>query len=236
MIKLKALKLYHLERPDDSEFARQIIRGTWVDDRLCSKCRRSLARRVPPLRICWHTGYDQIGDFTISSVDCVITERVKQAWEGTVQGFVAKDVIVEPNPDIERAKHRRRRVEPHVPYPYRGPQLYDLWIEKTAPMDLERSTVEMLMSCDACGLTAYYLIGVETPAGQRDLKSREFTKTHQPRIPGKGIYIAAEHLPEPSVFRLAQMPNYVLCDERVKVDVEERSFTNIQFLEVGETF
>jgi hypothetical protein len=57
-----------------------------------------------------------------------------------------------------------------------------------------------------------------------------------PRITGKGIHINQEDLQGADIFGVYEVPGWIFCTERAKRTIEEQRFTNVSFLEVGETF
>jgi hypothetical protein len=114
--------------------------------------------------------------------------------------------------------------------------LYNLWVTTWVHADLERSSIKLIQDCPTCGQKAYEVEGIETSKHRWDRIKKELITVHMPRITGKGIHINQEDLQGADIFGVYEVPGWIFCTERAKRTIEEQRFTNVSFLEVGETF
>jgi hypothetical protein len=176
-----------------------------------------------------------IGDFTWPGFggDIAITDLVVKALKD-FGGFQAGPVEMFQDPNLQRASASRRK--PRVWLPYQGPALYDLWVTKRVHLDMERSSVRLVKECGTCRNRQYTVQGIERWETGWDKDRRESVKSHILRSRGLGLYVAEEALKGTGIFRTHEFPGWVLCTDPVKELVREEGFTNVSFLEVGETF
>lgn len=125
---------------------------------VCSKCFRPMHRRYRSgLTIAWDEGSDVIPDFQFTSLSptFIVTDRVKIAFErARLKGLEARAVTVH-----EPKKQRKNREYPIVASPYRGPKLWDIYIDEFVHVVPESSTVERTGVCGKCGTTTYIAEG-----------------------------------------------------------------------------
>lgn len=232
------MKIYACRDPLDPRFARAARLGTWYPypgPGVCPECGSARQARVPPLVLEWLPGSDVVGDFTWPGGDVVVIQRVMEALQ-TFRGFDFKPVEIWDNPKRLRPSRTTRRTKPRVGLPYKGPPLYELWVTAWLHADAERSSLRLERVCKTCGSNFYRLEGAEARTHRYDPVTRELSERHIARTPGKGIYVAHAALGDVDIFRVVETPAWVLCTEVVREAIEARGFTNISFLEIGETF
>ncbi|MDY0171112.1 MAG: hypothetical protein RBS80_31525 [Thermoguttaceae bacterium] len=195
----------------------------YVEERevLCEQCG---VTREPGLLLEWDDGSDQIADFTNTFGRIVVKESVADELLARFTGFKKAPVEFFDHPNLYLPKRITRRTPRRVWLPYEGPPLCELRVTREVDLD-ERSSVTIEGKCDTCGWTVYKsLEGME----EHDLAK------HVPRQPGKGLYIPESDVAGWDFFR----PKYtglVLCSARVKQFVEGKGYTNVEFLEAGDT-
>ena len=133
-------------------------------------------------------------------------------------------------------KNPARVRKPRVWLPYQGPPLQALWVTKHVPLDFERSSVRQINECSTCGGRQYETEGVEKSVFDLNKNRTAVVTTHTPRAAGKGFYIDHRELDGVGIFRLIELEAMILCTDPVKKCIEQHGFTNIAFLEYGETF
>jgi hypothetical protein len=230
------MKIWRLAGSGDHRFARASRRGSWSPSSgVCPECGASSQERIRPLVLEWEPGSDTIGDFTWPGFgsDIAITERVAKALENVV-GFKLGPVemVQEPNLKLPPSSRRGDRVW----LPYQGPQLWELWVTQQVHLDVERSSVWMVKECRSCGRQQHAVDGIERWETGWDNERREPVTTHFPRSRGLGLCFVDDAIAPTAVFRSHEFPSWVLCTDRLKELVEKEGFTNVRFLEVGETF
>jgi len=230
------MKVWRLSDPVDSRFARASRRGSWSQSSgLCPECGASSQRRIQPLVLEWEPGSDAIGDFTWPGFgsDIAITEPVANLLEA-FGGFETGPVEMVQDSTLKRPSGSRSG-KPRVWLPYEGPPLRDLWVTQQVHLDLERSSVRLVKECMTCGRKHYDIDGIERYETGWDKERRESVETRIPRQHGLGIYLAADALAGVAIFRLHEFPGWILVTDLVKNFVEKEGFTNVSFLEAGET-
>ncbi len=177
-----------------------------------------------------------VGDFTFVAFDSdiVVTQRVAEGLK-KFGGFEAVPIeMVEDSKAKERDAVRRRKRR--VPLPYEGPNLFELWITQIVPLDLTRSSVRLAKECGTCGQRQYEVVGIESVQLKWDSERSEYVKLRKARGRANGIFIAEQTLGAAAIFRVREFPGWVLCTEPVTQCVTQAGFTNVAFLEIGETF
>jgi hypothetical protein len=114
--------------------------------------------------------------------------------------------------------------------------VYDLWVTQQVRLDLGRSSVWLVKECKTCGRQQYAVDGIEKWETGWDKERRESVKAHIPRSRGLGLYVAEDALAGTAIFRTHEFPGWVLCTDVIKGLAEKEGFTNVSFLEAGETF
>lgn len=80
------------------------------------------------------------------------------------------------------------------------------------------------------------LEGVEWVDILWDSQALEGRRQRIPREPGKGVYVAEQALQGVGIFRVRQWSGHVFCTDPVRDSILEKRYTNVDFLEMGETF
>jgi hypothetical protein len=169
-----------------------------------------------------------IGDFTWPGFDSdvIVKDSVAKVLQAAaVPGFELGPVQMQEN--AERAKRRSKK--PKVQLPYAGPQLWDLWITAWAHADRNRSTIKDVKRANAS--VDLELVGVQRVETVWDNKRMELVKTMHPRVEAQGLFLPPIH----GFFRVEEFPAWVFCTDEVKRLLEEHGFTNVSFLEMGNT-
>ena len=137
---------------------------------------------------------------------------------------------------VEMVEERDVHVpEPRVGLPYKGPALHELWTTTRASADLDRSTIRLQRSCDTCGTEFWEVHGAEHRDSAFDPERRKLVRSKVGRDQQSGIYVRRDELDGADIFRVAQFPAWVFCSDAVRDFIRERRFTNVEFLEMGET-
>jgi hypothetical protein len=212
------MRIWQFSDPHDHRFARATRRGTWEG---------KPSRRVQPLVVEWEPDSNLVGDFTWPGFgsDIMITDRVGEALlAAAVSGFELGPVVMQEN--SERAKRRSKK--PRVQLPYRGSQLWDLWVTAWANIDLDRSTVRTVSRAD--GSEYFEVSGVERLETTWDQQRMELVERRHSRVEGHGLFVASVR----GIVRVQEFPGCILCTDDVKRLIEEHGFTNVSFLEMGD--
>jgi hypothetical protein len=80
------------------------------------------------------------------------------------------------------------------------------------------------------------LDGVEKWEATWDKEQGKLIKTHFPRRDGLGLYVRETDLGGADVFRIRQFPGGIFCTAPVRQLIEKNGFTNVAFLEMGDSF
>lgn len=234
------MKIWRLANPHDDAYARCILRGAWALQHdgggICSECGTSAYRRVPPLILEWEPGSNVIGDFNWPDAgqSVAVTRHAFDLLSEHFRGFSAGPVQMTEEPQLpaETDKYAGLRVR----LPYDGPELYELWIDAVVGVDRQRSSIKQKLNCKVCGSTIYSVEGVEEKKSRWNRTTMKLEPVEHPREPGKGLYIQQKKLLEREIFRTQEFPSWILCTDSVRELMVARRFSNISFLEYGETF
>ena len=210
--------LWRFSDPGDFSFARASRRGTWHGEPQV---------RIRPLVMEWEAGSDVIGDFTWPGFDSdiVISDRAAQALlQAGIPGFELSNIeLVETRKNVRALDKGKGTVR----LPYSGPVLWDLWVTETAALDRERSTI----TCDHEGGTPQWEVkGVEWREAVWDSQLKMLNKILHPRVEGQGLFVRTAR----GIFRVAEFPGWIFCSDDVKTLIENRCFTNVSFLQMGD--
>ena len=139
------------------------------------------------------------------------------------RGIDKRQINYYDHPGLYRPKRVTKRTRQRVWLPYDGPTLCEPVFSAVAPLH-PSSSVEIARQCGVCGNTVYKNFqGIEVS------DSRE----RKPRVPGKGLFFKNCDLNGSDFFRPKYM-GFRLCTRPVKDYIEEKGYTNVQFLEVGD--
>lgn len=217
------MKIYQFADPKRYQFARASRRGTWSNDKP--------SKRIRPLIIEWEPGSDTFGDFIWPgfNTDVVVVEKVGKTLVEIFDGFDLGPVEFFQDPKVKKPIKISKATKKRIWLPYNGPTLYDLWTTSWIHLDLDRSTVEKNEEGN------YNLLNAEYWDNKWDSISGELLWFHVPRVEGMGIIIQSSNISDCDVFRIHELHGPIFCKEQVKIYIEEQGFTNVSFLEVGET-
>lgn len=213
---MPTMKLYHFSEPQDYRFARAGRLGTWAPDPAwtCPECGLHNQERVYPLILEWLSGSDQVGDFTWPGLDdeLVVTQRVREAFEGAFRGVEFRDFEMSQPPKLKRPEQTTRRTKPRVWLPYEGPPLWDMQATAWCGLIHERSGVRLEKVCSTC----------DRPQYSWPEDAEHFMVLDPATWGGEDI------------FQIRECPRWIFCTERVKELVEANGFTNAGFALDGE--
>ena len=124
----------------------------------------------------------------------------------------------------------------HVRLPYVGPALTELWVTAWVHADPVRSSGELVRRCGTCETEFWELSGAERWDSRLDSERRNSVRTKTTRLPNAGLFVRSADLSGDSLFRVFEFPGWVLCTDPVREFVTQRGFSNVEFLEMGETY
>ncbi len=203
----------------------------------CESCHYYISYPKPTKRVVeWLEGSDIVCSFVWPArlvAEVLVTQEVRDALQDCEVEFLPVEFYQDPK--LKRPKRITKRTKPRIWLPYEGPPLYDLWVTTWVHADLEHSSLHLVEACPVCGHKAYTVEGIEERKHRYDQVKKDLVELHNPREEGRGVYIQQEALGGAGIFRLYEMPGWILCTERVKAVIEDRGFTNVWFLEVGDT-
>ncbi|MFZ5833331.1 MAG: hypothetical protein ACOY3P_24845 [Planctomycetota bacterium] len=191
--------------------------------RICPKCGRRVCEPADHMEAEWQYGSDEIGDFTFAYGHVVVKSQIADELLEHFEGF-RKGLIVFPHhASRQEPETRESRARKRIWLPYKGPSLCEM--VPTTVVGFDPSTAARIeRRCDECGLVIY-----EWPKGIEEVRGR----IRCPREPGKGLFFQRSALGQASFFR-PQHTGFVLCTETVKDFMEQKAYTNVEFLEVGD--
>jgi hypothetical protein len=232
------MRIWRLVEPLEARFACARRLGTWEpvgrQAGLCPGCGDAPAvSPVPPLVISWKPSSDVVGDFVWDpatpapvAMTAAVYEQITRAFRGLEGGPVEMT-------ECKRTDDRRRS-EPKVSLPYKGPPLCAVRTVLSVRADLSRSTVRCVFKCETCGRERYEVDGIEKRYSRWNVKKQALDVVHEPRQSGHGLVVSTGQLQNASFFAVQEFPGRMLCTDQVRQFIEERCFNNVAFLEVGE--
>ena len=229
------MKIWRFPNPWDHAFAIGERRGSWTTSAggVCRECGDARQGRAQPLILEWQPGSSVVGDFTWPGFDddVVVTERLFNELRARFGGFESGPMRMVQDPKLKRTP----RAEPRVWLPYEGPPLVELWVTAWAHMDPERSSVEFERRCGTCGREFWDLYGVERWDSDWDAERMELVDSHSDRLPSAGVFVPEAELEGADIFRVHEFSGWMFCTDAVREFVLSRGFTNVSFLEMGDT-
>ena len=102
-------------------------------------------------------------------------------------------------------------------------------------MDRHSSSAELEHACSTCGADRWELYGVERWDSDFDHESQQLVRTKTERLPNAGMFVREAELDGNDVFRVREFPAWAFCTDRVRAVVAKAGFSNVWFLEMGET-
>jgi hypothetical protein len=182
--------------------------------------------RASPLIIRWDGHAKVAGDFTFPSMhDVMVKQSVGDELEqAKFQGFILGPLEVR-NRD---GKTVRRELPEGLRYDFA-----EILIKKTVPLELTRSKFTSEVNR---GKTYYKMPGVARVTATNYGKTTEpLHRVIVPREKDKGFFVQEELLQGCDLFWVSEFEGWNLCTDRFRDFVLERRYTNISFLEVGDT-
>jgi len=229
------MRIWQFTSPDDDDtFAAGGRRGSWSPvGRVCPECSSSTERRTQSLLLAWLPGSDTVGDFTDCgfSHDFAVTERVVAALQDSFHGSEPGAVEMVKDHDYSPSRRGKRGVR----LPYSGPALHELWVTTWVHLDRDRSSVELERTCSTCHIERWEVFGVERWDSDYDIERNQLVRTKTERLPNAGIFVREAELKGASIFRVHEFPGCVFCTDSVRELIEKEGFTNVAFLEMGDT-
>jgi hypothetical protein len=187
-----------------------------------------------PLVFEWDPGSDVIGDFTWPDGTRVAVKRhVFEALASKFSGIHAEPVEMVQDPKLKRPKRPNKRTKTRVWLPYTGPELVELWPDRSVPY-LPETTTEVSRQCKKCGNEPIQLSGIELKWHDYDATERKLVPARTPRTPGRGVFVSASEVGSTPIFRLPKVPGPILCTDEVRSFIEREGFTNVEFREYGD--
>ncbi len=227
------MKLWRLQGLDYLHFASIKINSAWL------LTENGLPDRERPLVIEWEPEVVSIGDFTWSfgsSEYIIVKQEVGEILRKRYGGIELRPIEMFQNPKLKHPKRMTRRTKPRIWLPYEGPPLCELFVTAWVEADIQRSTITAVGKHPNYDIMRYKIEGDERIDTHYDMNTKQLIKTRIPREPGKGIYIAVNALKKIDIFRVTQLPGWTFCKDTVRQFILDNKFTNIDFLEMGETF
>jgi len=215
------MKLWKLQVPRNSGYAELLSIYVRPQEVSCATCGLGVA---PSLLLEWRDGSDTVGDFVTAGARVVVKESIADELIGRFRGAEKVPVQFVDHPNLYRPKRITNRTPRRIWLPYVGPELCELRACKEVPL-LDHSTVTERRRCEACGAVHY-----RSFEGIEKRNSRE----HLPRQPGKGLFISRREAAGFHFLR-PKWTGLFLCTSAVRHFVSERGYSNIEFLDVGNT-
>ena len=191
------------------------------DQTNCELCLDSIE---PDLLVEWKEGSDSIADFTNAYGRIVIKESVANELMLEFNGGKKTSLQFSQHPNLFKPKVLKKRSPKTIWLPYSGPPICELRASVVIPFH-PKSTIKIEEQCEMCGSIVYEEFeGIEVKDSHK----------HVPRIEGKGLFFDQNDLEGIDIFR-PRDTGMLLCSEKVKDYIEDKQFSNVEFLEVGET-
>jgi hypothetical protein len=193
---------------------------------------------IPPheVEIEWEPGSARISDFVWLPRRLLVTQEVRDTLGSQFAGFSFFGVRMRQNPKLKRPTRPTSRAKPRVWLPYEGPTLWELWVTAYFHLDLARSSLHVKRLSEVSGQPIYTVEGIESIESHWDQTSLQMTWWRKPREPGKGMYLPDSDVRSAQIFRAWEQPGWILCTEDVRHVIERHEFTNVAFMEVGNTY
>ena len=135
------------------------------------------------------------------------------------EGIDLLDVVIEPP-------------KQKVAATYDGPPVKEVWMPLKVPFNPDRSTLELVRSCDKCGRQEFKFLGIEESPHEEKVGDRWEMVARRPRKPGMGVILPRSAIGKNDFFDYGN--NFHMCTQRAKKYIEANKWTNIEFLEYGE--
>jgi hypothetical protein len=113
----------------------------------------------------------------------------------------------------------------------------EIWVDVVVDLDSVRSTggPDPERTCERCGVKEWFVTGVESIESRWAADVGDVIHSRLPRLNGAGIFVSATQLRGVSFFFVRELYGWVFCTDKVKKFIDDAGFTNVDFLEYGET-
>lgn len=225
------MKIFRFSDPSNFTYAAAGRRGSWTPEE------NGPQSRVKPLIIEWLPGSNTLGDFIWPGFDSDIgvVESVGLELKEYFKGFQLGPVEMIQKKSLKKPKNLNRGKK-RIWLPYEGPKWYGLWVDNFVSMDMEKSTIYYSSESSEQNTKDFNVIGYEEWDSFRCPKTKEIVYKKIPRISGMGIYINKNFLGGLDIFKLKGNFKWIFCTGKVREFILEKKYTNVEFLEMGETF
>lgn len=235
---MNAGKLWRLRKPANAPFAEGGGGGRACITVVPGQCDRcswgAVYSRPGGLLFDWEPGFDTIGDFTeVGGEYFAVTRSTYDVLSRRFRGLHAGPIKMVQDPKLKRPTRPNRRTKRRVWLPYTGPELVELVVEHVVPY-LPSSTTEVIGTCSGCGRERRHLVGFEEKSHRYNIALGDLVPFHQPRIPGKGYFVAASAIGDTPIIRFRENSGGIFCTDEAKTFIEDQKFTNIDFWEYGD--
>jgi len=215
------MRLYKVEVGRNWEWATfTTLRGSYTESgSRCEVCGRLPLKRTHPG--VFELDDDRpIADFTSAGGAILATRDTAQELAQTLMGLL-------PRPTVLQGRFRGRRS-------YDGPELLELVFEKTISWNPKVSTLEVHF-CEGCQRPdKVKVLNVETREHEEEVGPNRYRIVpHAARTPGKGILLNQSELEDNDFFFYGD--RFFMCTEKARRFIVSRQWTNIEFLEYGES-
>ncbi len=230
------MRIWRPTAPRDSGFAAIELRGAWTpsgDSGPCPEYGASRQQRAMPLRMVWEPGSDRVGDFAWAGFgpEVVATAKASDELSRHFGGFDLGPVEILD----DRGLADYERGLPRVRLPYSGPLLRELWVTRWVGIDRERSSVELDRRCGTCATEFWSAYGTQRWDSHFEVRRGTLVRELVPRAPNGGLFVREDSLLGSDLFRVREFPGWTLCTDASRDHVERKGYTNVAFLEMGET-
>jgi len=200
----------------------------------CANCFEGATFKISyPIVIEWIPGSDILGDFTWPGEGrAVVKFSVYNAVQSRFPMVRFDSVQMMQDPKLRIPKNKRR-AKPRIWLPYEGPELIELIPTYRAPVH-PSTTWEFSSLCETCGKSSKMLAGAESKMQRWDQKRQVLVPNWKAREPGKGLFISRSAIAGYPIFWAEEFSTPIFCTDEFKHFIEDRGFTNIDFLEWGE--
>lgn len=216
-------KVWKLQVPVSLEYAEMLVlyRDPPRDQVACSACEATNWHE--PLVVEWDSGSDEIGDFTHARARIVTKAAVADELLQRFHGFTKGRIEMPDHPKLRRPQRITKRTPKRVWLPYSGPELVEFLVSREVPL-LPGSSAIIDWVCQQCGRIMY--------KGFEGLEEKTI-RSHVPRKEGKGLYFRGADLCGADFFR-PRSTGLTLCTDGARRFMQERAYSNIEFLDVGD--
>ncbi|UOG52592.1 hypothetical protein MAL09_18875 [Leptospira noguchii] len=182
----------------------------------------------------WEEGSNDIGDFSWPTGGrVVVKETVFNALNEIVGELSSGPVKMIQDPKLQSPIRKMKR-KPRVYLPYQGPLLVELIVDKQISF-LPNTTTKIIDQCEICGRTQRELIGVEEKEHFWSASSKKLIRINKTRESEKGLFVSFSDIGSNAIFfRVDEFSDAILCTDEMKKILEEKEYTNIDFLAYGE--